>query len=279
MSTKNSILAGLLFLSFSFFAQDSDSFKDKEFSLFVGPSITDILNDNIKQDQYANTRGANRLNFGFNYSKYFNKNFGFVLGVEYSGYKNITDYRGSFWSTSTKEDQDGYMYYAVSEANYTDTRIVHMCEIPLQLRVQGNINSKTQFFVDAGIRMDFVVSAKLKQKGTFETKGAYPHSTFDNVYLLIEEEPYYGFKSYYYNSSKDIGTSKANFAYTFGFGVKTAISDKAFIVFNPIYSKTFTDLVFYNSRTDYVDVFGEKKAHSKYLLRQFAIRFGVGFYL
>lgn len=279
MKNKYNILLALLISAVSFFAQDSESFKDKEFSLLIGPSFTDILNDNIKGDQYANTRGANRLNFGFNYGKYFNKNVGFVLGLEYSGYKNITDYRGSFWSASTKEDRDGYMYYAICDANYTDTRVVHMCEIPLQLRVQGNIKGKTQLFLDAGLRVDFVVSAKLKQKGTFETKGAYPHTTFDNVYLLIEDDSYYGFNYSTYNSSKDIGTSKANFAYVLGFGVKTAITDKAFIVFNPIYSKTFTDLVFYNNRTDYVNVFGEKKAHSKYLLRQFAIRFGVGFYL
>jgi len=279
MSTKNSILAGFLFLSFSIFAQDSDSFKDKEFSLFVGQSSTNIINDNLKSDKYAKTSGANWFNLGFNYCKYFNKNLGFLIGLEYSGYKNITEYRGAFWSESTQIDRDGYIYYAVADANYTHTRTVHTGEVPIQLRIQAPVNSSVQFFIDAGFKINFVGSAKNKQEGTFKNKGAYPHTSFDNVYFLIEDEAYYGYKSYKYDKTLSMEPARVNLAYVLGFGIKAKVSDKAFMLFNPAYTMGITDLVSKNNRPDYVDVFGEKKAHSKYLLRQFAIRFGVGFYL
>lgn len=279
MKNKYNILLALLISAASFFAQDSESFKDKEFSIFIGLSNTKIVNDNIFSDKYASSRGTNWINLGFNYCKYFNKNFGFLIGFEYSGYRSITEYKGSFWSESTQVDRDGYIYYAVSDANYTHTRTVQAGEVPIQLRINAPLNSNTQFFIDAGFKINFIGSAKNKQEGTFETKGAYPHTTFDNVYFLIEDDTYYGYKEYKYNTTISMEPSRVNLAYVLGFGIKAKVSEKAFLLINPSYTKSITDVVSKNNRPDYVDVFGEKKAHSKYLLQQFAIRFGVGFYL
>jgi hypothetical protein len=269
----------VLFLCFlsSLTAQDTKSFREKEFSILVGPSITNIKNDNISSDQYATTKGANWFNFGINYCKYFNKNIGLLIGLEYSRYKNETSYKGAFRSTDKSVDRDGYIYYAVSEADYKDTRTVHCGEVPIGLRLQVPLNKNAEFFVDFGVRLDFIASAKIESKGTLNKKGAYPNPNYDNVFILIDSDPYYPYTNTTYNSKIDIPVNRVNFSYFVGGGIKASLGENSFIVINPCYMKSITDFTNKENRPEYINVFGAKTAYKKYTLTQFALRVGVGF--
>lgn len=273
------ILAISLFSAEIIIAQDTKSTPGNEFSLFIGPSITNIKNDNISNDKYASSKGANWLNAGFGFCKYFNKNFGMLLGLEYSMYKNEASYKGAYRSEEKSVDRDGYLYYAVSEADYKVTRTVHCGEVPVGLRLQVPINDKSQFFVDLGLRLNFIASAKVSQKGTLNRKGAYPSSSYDNVFLYIEDDTYYGFTNNTYNMVTDIPVSRVNLGYFIGGGVKAKITDNKYLIVNPSYMNGISDLVKKDGTSDYVDIFGEKTPHKKFTLSQFALRIGIVFEL
>ncbi len=271
------ILAVLLFSVKTITAQDTKSIPEKEFSLIIGPSFTNIKNDNLLFDKYASSKGSNWFNAGFNYCKYFNKYLGFLVGLEYSMYKNVTTYKGAYRSTEKSVDSDGYLYYAVSEADYKDTRTIQCGDLPIGLRLQVPIGSNSQFFVDFGFRLNFIGSAKISQKGTLSKKGAYPNSSFDNVFLYIENEPYYGFTNTNYNSVIDIPVKRIGLGYFIGGGVKAKLSDNKYLIVNPSYMNGITDIIKKDATTEYVNIFGGKTPHKKFTLTQFALRVGVVF--
>lgn len=260
-------------------AQDNETNSDKEFSILIGPTYGNILSANLQNDKFAETRGTVSGNFGFNFCKYLNKNFGIVFGLEFSGYKNITNYKGAFWATNTTVDRDKYIYYPVVEANYTVTRKVIAGEVPIQIRLKAPINKQCAFFLDAGFKLNFIASAKKVEEGTLKNKGAYPNPNYDNVFILIEDDPYYGFKNYTYNTITDMQPSRVGFSYILGFGIKVDMSEKSFFVFNPTYMRSLTDLTSKSNTVEYANVFGEKSAYTKLTITQFALRLGVGFYL
>lgn len=275
---KNIFILVVLFFSVkTITAQDTKSFPEKEFSLFVGPSFTNIKNDNLLYDKYASSKGANWFNAGLSYCKYFNKNLGFIIGLEYSRYRNVTSYKGAFMSREKSVDPDGYLYYAVSEADYTVTRTVHAGEVPIGLRLQVPITENSSFFIDFGLRLNFIGSAKIVERGTLNKKGAYPNSTFDNVFLYIEDDAYYGFINSTYNTKIDIPVSRVNLGYFIGGGIKAKLSENKYLLVYPTYMNGISDLVKKDATTEYVNIFGEKTPHKKYTLNQMALRIGIVF--
>jgi hypothetical protein len=276
---KNLFIGVALIASVSITAQDTKSLPEKEFSIFVGPSLTNIKNDNLSSDPYASSKGTVWFNGGINYCSYFHKNVGILLGLEYSRYKNVTAYQGAYRSETKSVDRDGYIYYSVSEANYKDTRTVTTVDVPLGFRLQVPISDKAQFFVDLGIRMNFVGGAKIEQKGNLDKKGAYPYTNFDNLYLYVEEDSYYGYANYNYDSKIDIPVNRVNLSYFFGAGVKAKLTEKSYLIINPTFMKGINDFTSKNSRPEYTNIFGEKSPYKKFILTQFALRVGIGFEL
>ena len=274
---KAIILFVLLFSISVLKSQDSKTFREKEFSILFGPSFTNIKNDNLLNDKYGSSKGALWFNAGISYCKYFNKNLGFLLGLEYSKYKNVTTYKGAYRSDEKTVDKDGYLYYAVSEADYKDTRTVNSAEVPLGLRLQVPISKNAEFFVDFGIRLDFIASAKIESKGTLDKKGAYPNINYDNVFFVIENDSYYGFTNSTYSSKIDIPVNRVNMSYFFGGGVKANLGEKSFVIINPCYMMGINDFTNKSSRPEYINVFGEKSPYKKFTLMQLAFRIGIGF--
>jgi hypothetical protein len=271
------ILAVLLFSVKTTTAQDTKSFPEKEFSIFFGPAFTNIKSTNLSFDQYASTKGTNWFTAGLQYSKYFNKNMGFLIGIEYSKYQNVTTYKGAFRSTEKSVDSDGYYYYKVSEANYTDKRTVNSANVPIGLRIQVPMKDKAQFFIDMGVTLNFIASAKIEEKGTLNTKGAYPNVNYDNVFLYVENDPYYGYKDNTYNSVIDIPVRRVNLSYFIGAGIKAKIADYKYILISPTYCNGITDFVNKDNRNSYTNVFGEKSPYTKFSLTQMALKIGVVF--
>lgn len=270
------ILAVLLFSIKTITAQDTKTFPEKEFSFIIGPSFTNVKNDNLLYDQYGSSKGTNWFNLGINYCKYINKNFGFLIGLEYSMYKNVTTYKGAFRSTELSQDPYGNDYYAVSEANYKNTRTIQGADVPIGLRLQVPVGESSVFFVDLGVRLNFVASAKTESKGTMETKGAYP-TNFSNVFFYVEDDSYYGFTNKTYSSETDIPVNRVNLSYFIGGGIKAKIANYKYVIINPAYMSGLNDVIKKDSRIDYVNVFGEKIPHKKYTISQFALRIGIVF--
>jgi hypothetical protein len=270
------ILAVLLFSLKTSMAQDNKSFAEKEGVLFFGPSFTNIKNSNISSDKYASSKGSVWFNLGFNFYKYSNKNMGFILGLEYAKYKNVTAYKGAFRSEIRSIDIDGDPYYAVSEANYTDTRIVNSVDVPLGIRLTSPVGEHAALFVDFGLNVNLILNAKIEQKGTLDKKGAYI-TNYDNVFVYLEEAPYYGYTNTTYNSEIELPVNRINAGYFLGVGVKARLNENFFIVINPTYTNGINDINKKDGTSDYENVFGEKTAHKKFTLTQFVMRIGLGF--
>lgn len=258
-------------------AQDTKSFIEKEGIVFIGPTYSNIKSNNLSSDQYATTQGDVWFNLGFSYCKYANKNLGFILGVEYSRFKNITSYKGAFRKEEKYLDADGYYYYPVSEANYTDSRVINTLDVPLGIRLNIPANSNYEFFIDMGLKANFILTSKIVQKGTLNKKGAYPHNVYDNVFLYIEDEPYYGYTNTTYKSDIEMDVNRVNVSYFIGMGLKAKLNENCFLVVNPCYANGINDIVKKDAAKDYVNIFGERTAHQKFTLTQFVLRIGLGF--
>lgn len=273
------ILAVLLFSIKTITAQDTKSYYQKEAIIFLGPSYTNIRSNSLSSDQYANTQGSVWFNLGFSYCKYANKNIGFILGAEYSKYKNVTSYKGAYRKDTKSLDADGYFYYAVSEANYTDTRILNSLDVPLGIRLNTNISEQSFFYLDFGVMGNFILTSKIVQKGTLNKKGAYPHNVYDNVFFYIEDEPYYGFTNTTYNTDIEMPVNRVNASVFLGVGLKAKLNENCFLVINPCYTKGINDITKKDATGDYVNIFGEKTARQKFTLSQFVLKVGLGFEL
>lgn len=271
------ILAALIFSANSISAQDNNSQAEKEVTFFAGPSYSTIKNNNIEYDQYASTRGTIWFNIGLDYCKYTGKNLGYILGLEYSKYKNIASYKGAYRSETVSKDVFGDDYYKVSEANYTSSRVVNTVNVPLGLRLRAPISNDGIFFIDGGLILNFIASAKIIEKGNLNKKGAYQHPVYDNVYLYLEEDSYYGYTNAEYNSTIDIPINRVNISYFVGMGIKAKLKENISIVINPTYVGGINDIYKKEAATDYVNIFGEKRAHQKFTLSQFVLRVGIGF--
>ncbi len=270
------ILFVLVFFVKTITAQDTKSFPEKEATVFIGPSYSNIKSNSLSADPYASTKGSLWFNLGFDYCSYRSRNFGFIFGMEYSKYNNVTSYKGAFRSDTKSIDIDGDAYYAVSEANYTDSRIVNSLDVPIGLRLQAPISEQSNFFVDFGLRVNLIINAKITQKGTLNKKGAYI-TNYDNVFIYLEDEPYYGYTNTTYSSDIDLPVNRVNIGYFLGIGMRAKLNENYFLVINPCYMNGINDISKKDDAAQYVNVFGEKFAHQKFTLTQFVLRVGIGF--
>jgi hypothetical protein len=259
-------------------AQES-TFTEKELILFAGPAWGKIKNYNIDKDQYASVKNSTGVNAGLNYCKYFNKNFGINFGLEFNQFKNTATYKGTYRSDKESVDEDGYIYYQTIVVDYKDVRTINLIDIPVNLRMQVPVSPTIQLFIDAGLKLNLVLSSKFKQNGTYETKGTYPNPNYDNVFLVIEDDAYYGFKESTYNVNQDLQANRANYSFCVGGGIKAKVSDKTFILINPSYMLGLNNIMSKNGSTEYENIFKEKSASDPFKLSQFVLKFGIGFNL
>lgn len=215
------------------------------------------------------------LNTGVSYTKYFGKIFGLEVGLEYTNYKNITEYRGSFRSESRKFDPDLYSYFPVAECNYTETRKVQALEIPFLFKLNLPVDYKhIDFFLNVGAKVNFIFNSKLTRNGTYAYKGAYPTQS-ENVYVVIENDDYLGFYSKDYKSTVDMPTRLVNYGIMINGGFKFKLIDTYWISLSPYYFIGLNDIIKKDYRGDYTNVFNESSPYKITRLVQGGIKLGL----
>lgn len=246
----------------------------RELSFFGGPAYSDINNSNIKGDPYANAHGHLALNAGVNYYLPLTKNFGYSFGLEYNSFKKTTEYKGYFQANQTKTNNGG-IYYPLVEANYSQVLSIQALDLPMCLRLQGEVMKNIVLFFDGGVKLNAILSYKSTLNGDYNKKGLYL-TTASNQFYLVENYPSLGFTNTRYNNiSEKVESTKVGLSYLLSCGVKAKTSERTFISVTCNYMVGINDL---NSKTDekYINVFDERRDHTKYTLFQTAIRVGFG---
>jgi len=257
-------------------AQDTKFIPDNEFSFIIGPEIGTIKNKNIKDDKYANPHSKlSGINAGINYSTYFNRSLGVVIGLEFNQFKKTVDYKGTYKSETTYKDPFNDDYYLTIESDYTDKYKVNTIDVPLALRLQKG-NDKFQAFADLGIRTHIILIAKFEETGTYEKKGAYP-TQYSNVFVVLEDDWYYGFTKSVYTTNQDMQVKRLSFSANINFGLKAKMTETLFMVFSAGYTYGLTDIMNENGKVEYINLFKEKVSYQKTSLEQFALRAGIGY--
>ncbi len=275
---KNYTLPALLlfFLPLCFKAQRV--IPPEELVLFAGPIRADIQCDNIQNDKYADSRGSNTFNLGLAYCFYLTRNLGINFGAEYNQYKNTVDYRGAYRSETSTVDRFNYIYYPTVNSNYTETRKLDAIDIPINLRFCSAFSDKFEWFMDLGIRLNAVITNKLTQEGVHKKMGSYPNANYDNVFLVIENDPFYGYNTTTYSGApKAIDSKELGYSIMICIGFKAKFSENLGLMVSTYYVKGQSD-VGPKNQEDYKNIFGEKSPYTKFTLQQMGFRTGIVFY-
>jgi hypothetical protein len=250
------------------------NYNKKDVLFFAAPVYADLLNESRKKDPYAITSGSLSFNVGFNYCVYFNKYWGFNWGIEYSNYQNTTLYKGTFWGKDTLHNKSG-TYYPVQECNYTEKRMIGAVEVPLLARYRNN-NGKgyVSFFADAGLKIHIVAVSQFTQKGTSESKGAYPSYYQNNLFVLFSNYSSYGFELRTFDKKEDMKVEKLGLSLFFTTGIKAKLTEFSDLVVSPAYLYALSDLT-KSEKEEYENVFGEKIGYKPLKYSQMGLRVGV----
>jgi hypothetical protein len=267
------------FIAISTISLSQEKAHNNELSLLAGISWGKINNENISSDKYASVKNHNSVNAGLNYCKYINKVLGISFGVEYSRVKQTVEYKGAFRSETKSTDRDGFIYYPVIETDYKDIRTINFVDIPLALRLEGKLNDYVSIYFEAGVKLNLLFSSKFEEKGNYENKGAYPNVSYSNVFLLIEDDTYYGFSRKVYNSKEDLKANRINYSFAIASGIKTKLNDHMCLLINPVYTGGLNNYMSKNGGGEYKNIFGEKTEYKAFKFSQFAMRIGLVFVL
>jgi hypothetical protein len=229
LTPMKKILAAMCGLSMLCVAQAQNNTRNKELTLSAGPSFTDIRSDNVRNDRFARSRGSIFPFFNVGYTWNFSGNIGITTGAGFSRYRNVASYTGYFRGGALKKDPFDYEYYPVTAAEYTVTRTISSLDLPICLRLSSDNTERLVFFTDVGVRLNFITGDKVVKDGQLSYKALYPHPDYSNVYLLIENDPLYGFTNVHYPKMKSEGNNRFGYGIMANVGVSAALSDQSFL--------------------------------------------------
>ncbi len=224
-------------------------------SVVAGPIHSNIVCDNILNDKYAESEGINTFNFGLAYCFYLTRNLGINFGAEYNQYKNTASYKGAYRAETSTVDRFNYIYYPTVNSDYTDTRKLDAIDIPINLRFSSAFGEKFEWFMDLGIRLNAVITNKLTQEGVHKKMGSYPSANYDNVFIVIENDPYYGYNTTTYSGSpKAIDSKELGYSIMACTGFKAKFSKNLGLMLSAYYVKGQSDMG-PKSQEDYKNIF------------------------
>jgi hypothetical protein len=246
------------------------SFGKRELGFIAGPAYSNILSETIKDDKYASSRGVITVNAGANYFLPVNKHIGYCVGLEFNQFKNVTSYKGYFTSTETRKSVTGGMYYPLVDANYTSTLNLTVLDIPLLLRSYIEVKKNIEVFLDAGLKLNAILSYKQQQSGYLSRKELYPFNASGLQYVMVPSSD-----TTFAGKATDVESPKVGFSLMLAAGVKAFTSEKTFVTFNFAYVQGFSDMN--TGSSDYTNVFGDKFQDKKTTVFQLSLRVGFGF--
>lgn len=261
-----------------------ESIYKREVTFIAGPCYGAVINENIKNDPYAETKNTFTPKFGFSYFIPTDKFIGYSVGLEYNRFIGHTAYKGYFRGETLLKDINGGEYYPLIEANYTSELKVNTLSIPLSIRFRKEIFKNIEFNLSAGLSLNVILSYRSYLNGVYNKKGLYPGfvGTGNNiqVYFVLENIPQLGFtNTYYANLRNDVESEAVAINALVSTGFKINTTNKSFVTINCYYLYGITDINSNNYRPTYVNVFEEKSNYKKNTLNQLSLNLGVGFNL
>jgi hypothetical protein len=259
--------------------KDTESIYKREVTFISGPCYGTIINENSKNDPYADSKKTFTPKFGMTYFIPTDKLVGYTVGLEYNRFVGITSYKGYFRGSTLLKDVNGGGYYPLIEADYTSEVRVNTLSIPLAVRFRKEILKNVEFIINGGINLNVILSYRNYLNGVYNKKGLYP-ATGGNVpgYFLVENEPQLGYtNTTYTNVRKNIESQPLAFSAMLGGGFKINTSEKLFVTVDVNYLYGISDINGSNYKPTYINVFGEKSTYKKNTLNQWSLSIGMGF--
>ncbi len=229
----------------------------------------------MHSDIYGLSSGNYVVNAGINYARFYKGVIGFETGIEFSTFKTTTEYRGAFRAKRTVFDKDFNSYYPGVHANYTEARKIYALDIPLLLKINIPIEKEYAYFIfDVGMKANCVFLSKIIRNGTMSTVGYYTTS-LPNAFILVEDDPEYGYYTSNFKGSGDFATRFFNYGIYVSTGFKFKINENYWLSLSPYYFIGINDIVPFPYRVDYRDIFGTSYSYKPTYLRQAGFKIGL----
>ncbi len=265
----------LLFNTGFLVAQDQPHPQKSYFYLEAGISRTHLVNENLSSDKTLFTEATMQPNIGLGYSFRMGSNMFFYLGGHFRSFATMITCKGSFQNPELKVDKDNYLYYLLSEANYTDKRGVTTLTFPLGFKLSSVNTSFCRVVAQAAIEPSFILQSSDDRKGSIETKGMYPDAQYSNVFHIINNVPNYGYNTRGV-SDEAISNSGLVLGFSLGIGAAAPINNRIDLLFNVGYFTTAGDIINKEDRDqDYTNLEGRKMDYKKTSLSSVSINLGL----
>ncbi len=267
----------IIFLAASnfLFAQDIASIEKGHFYLEGGIAQTKLKNENLENDKTIHIESTLQPDIGMGFSTRLKGISFFYFGLKYREFATLVTCNGAFKNSELKVDKDNYLYYLLSEADYTSKMHVTSLTIPIGLKIISGNPNKCRLIVQAAIEPSLILKATNEQKGTIETKGMYPDAQFSNLVHIISNIPSYGYSS---KSVRDeqIPAKELVWGFSGGFGCTAPLDKRIDLFFMLGYYLSAGDIIKKEDQgSKYVNLEGTSKSYKKTTLSSVSINVGL----
>ncbi|MCL1932235.1 MAG: PorT family protein [Candidatus Azobacteroides sp.] len=201
----------------------------------------------------GNVKSAFGGNLGFGYTHFFMTEFGFSLGMEAAMYGrslNI-DAISTRYAITTPPGLTGSFTLNADYSDFKEKQSAVFVQLPLMLNFQIPLGSSAFFYLNAGGKYGFPVSASYNQTvNSITTTGysSYTGQTFQNI-------PSHGFDTYHNVTNSDDLEIKSSFMFVFEAGFKWKTAQKNYLYtgiyldtgVNNVLKKSLKELLEYNN--------------------------------
>ncbi len=222
----------------------SEKWKQPGFFFGVGVGLTNaqILNKATKSipdlsvERRASILGS--IEAGF----FFSKHFGLVSGVSYYSYSSdlfIDSYQNQFNAVDRENESFDLQ---ISGNDIKEIQDVDILSIPLCLNIRKPLNTKSGFFMQAGVNVMIPMNKTYKSSGTYTYKGYFPAYN-----VLLENLPDYGFPSdLKVNSNGELSLKPINYGVIASAGIDYLLQKRVQLTVYAIYDRSLSNITNYS---------------------------------
>jgi len=142
------------------------------------------------------------LGAGLQYAHFFNKHFGFGVGVNYATYSATAMYNKTIHGTATTHPDNGLTYDPVNiYDNWRERQTLGVLSVPVEFMYRTDLCETWALLAGLGMQFDLPINASYRAvDGAYETQGYFPATgvTYSNL-------PAYGFQRYEADPDKQHG--------------------------------------------------------------------------
>lgn len=241
----------------------------------AGVTQSKVKNENMDWDKTIHTESTIQPDLGIGYSKLLGRNTFFYFGFKYREFATLITCKGAFKNAELKVDKDNYLYYLLTEADYTDKMHITTLTLPIGIKFIIGNPGHCRLLLQAAIEPTFFIKSNEERKGSMETKGMYPDAQYINVVHVINNIPSYG---YYAQSVRDkkIPNSGMVWGFSTGVGCTAPVNSTVDLTFILGYYTSAGDLINKNDRgSNYKNLEGSTRGYKKTSLSSVSINIGL----